>query len=154
MSCLPVLSPPSPSVPSNGSGCGVWSTRATDSGSQGGPYNARDGASRRAGPPPPSCASPHQVVFWVVQLLYTVATFLPAKLAFDHQWACAAVMWALLCLCVWNGANYYIEDGPCPMGSHGRGKGGDGPPHHCPGVSLEPLGRFPSPGHHSRWRGV
>jgi hypothetical protein len=50
-----------------------------------------------------------KVVFWVVQLLYTVATFLPAKLAFDHQWACAAVMWALLCLCVWNGANYYIE---------------------------------------------
>lgn len=54
------------------------------------------------------CGS-RQVIFWIVQLLYTIMTFLPVKFSYDHQWFCITVMWLCFCTCVWNGANYYIE---------------------------------------------
>ena len=72
-----------------------------------------------------------QVIFWTVQLLYTAGTFLPAKLSFDYHWANALMMWFALCVCVWNGANYYIEVSCAALwarvacnGGRGRGAGG------------------------------
>lgn len=50
-----------------------------------------------------------QVIFWAVQLLYTLLTFLPAKLAFDHRGVCVLLIGVCVCVSVWNGANYYIE---------------------------------------------
>eukprot|EP00667_Euglena_gracilis_P009576 EG_transcript_9728 len=50
-----------------------------------------------------------KVIFWAVQLLYTLLTFLPAKLAFDHRGVCVLLIGVCVCVSVWNGANYYIE---------------------------------------------
>jgi hypothetical protein len=50
-----------------------------------------------------------KLIFWTMQLLYTVVTLLPGIIVYHSYWLHVAwllvVMWSL----VWNGASYYIE---------------------------------------------
>ena len=53
-----------------------------------------------------------QVIFVAVQLLYTIATLLPATLLWESRHAHMLYLLYLAGNCVWNGGSYYIEVRP------------------------------------------
>lgn len=50
-----------------------------------------------------------KVVFVLVQLFYTMVTFLPVKLCYEYYYVHIFVLWVTFLKVIWNGAAFYIE---------------------------------------------